>query len=298
MAARALPIPLQAVSPWLEMGAYEFLWTKSGQTFKRLADMFRGKSALPSDFVLPGIAEECAREATGILHKAKVERFGIRIHGAGDYPDRLRDARNPVELLYFQGWWDLVESPCVAVVGTRTPSDEGIARATKLSRCLARDGYTVVSGLAEGIDTAAHNAAMQAGGNTIAVLGTALSMAYPSENRSLQEVIARDYLLISQVPIVRHSRQQWQANRTFFPQRNVTMSALTKGTIIIEAGNTSGTLMQAKAAIEQKRKLFILDSCFQNPELTWPKQYEALGAVRVREYEDIKKHLGEAAPNR
>jgi DNA processing protein len=279
------------------MGAYEFLWTKAGQTFKRLADTFRGKTALPSDFVLPSIAEECAREATGILRKARIERFGIRIHGAGDYPGRLRDARNPVELLYFQGWWDLVESPCVAVVGTRTPSEEGIARATKLSRRLAREGYTVVSGLAEGIDTAAHNAAIQAGGNTIAVLGTPLSMSYPSANRNLQELIARDHLLISQVPIIRYSRQQWYANRSFFPQRNVTMSALTKGTIIVEAGNTSGTLMQAKAAIEQKRILFILDSCFQNPELTWPRQYEALGAIRVREYEDIQNHLGEAAPN-
>jgi DNA processing protein len=297
MAANALIMGRRAISPWLEMGAYEFLWTQAGQTFKRLADKFRGTTSLPSDFVLRGIAEECAKEAKSLLHKGNVERFGIRINGSGDYPDHLRDARYPVELLYFQGWWDLVESPSVAVVGTRTPSERGIARAQKLARSLVGDGYTVVSGLAAGIDTAVHRTAVESGGRTIAVIGTPLSMAYPKENSSLQALIAREHLLVSQVPIVHHSRQRWYENRSFFPQRNVTMSALTQATIIVEASDTSGTLMQARAAIQQKRRLFILDSCFENPALTWPRRYEAEGAIRVKEYEDIREHLGKASPD-
>jgi DNA processing protein len=133
-----------------------------------------------------------------ILHRASIGRFGVRVHGAGEDPERLRQAEHPVELLYFQGWWDLVESRGVAVVGTREPSDDGIRRAEKLVRNLVRDGFTIVSGLAKGIDTTAHETAIREGGLTIAVIGTPLSRVYPIDNRDLQERIARDYLLISQ----------------------------------------------------------------------------------------------------
>lgn len=291
----ASPLPLNAISPWLEMGAYEFLWTRANQTFKRIADLFRDKNSVPSDYVFPDIAEEHARQASQILKAAHVERFGIRVHGAGEYPLSLRDAKNPVELLYFQGWWDLVETPCVAVVGTRHPSKEGQARAAKLVKRLVEDDFTVVSGLAAGIDTVAHTTAIQLGGRTVAVIGTPLSQVYPHQNAELQKLIARDHLLISQVPIIRYSKQDWRSNRSFFPQRNITMSALTRATIIVEAGETSGTLMQARAAIYQERKLFILDSCFRNAALTWPARFEAEGAIRVREYEDIKQHLVESS---
>ncbi len=290
----ALPLTLERpISPWLEMGAYEFLWTKAQQSFKTIADLFRDReNAVPSDFVLAEIAEKCARDATDILHHASVKKFGIRLYGTGEYPIRLRDAKNPVQLLYFQGWWDLVRTPCVAVVGTREPSDTGIARAKKLVRNLVEDGYTIVSGLASGIDAVAHETAIMCKGFTVAVIGTKLSQAYPTENAELQAQIARDYLLISQVPIIRSSTQDWRSNRSFFPQRNITMSALTCATLIVEASDTSGTLMQARAAIQQGRKLFILDSCFKDLSLTWPRRYEKLGAIRVRDYKDIQKHLG------
>jgi len=99
-------------------------------------------------------------------------------------------------------------------------------------------------------------------------------------------------LLISQVPVCRYNEQGPTVNRTFFPERNITMSALTKATIIVEAGETSGTLTQARAALHQGRKLFILDSCFKDERLTWPRKYEERGAVRVRDYDDIERHLG------
>ena len=84
--------------------------------------------------------------------KAKVQKFGVRVLGAGEYPDRLRDADRPPAVFYYRGWWDLVNSRSVAVVGTRTPSDEGLRRARKLVKALVKDGFTIVSGLAKGID--------------------------------------------------------------------------------------------------------------------------------------------------
>jgi DNA processing protein len=293
----SLPLAVaRPISPWLEMGAYEWLWTKARSSFKTIADLFREKDdAVPSDFVLRPFAEECAREATDLLTQAQIKRFGIRLYGTGDYPNQLRDARNPIALFYFQGWWDLLSTRCVAVVGTREPTDAGISRTEKLVRRLVEDNYTVVSGLAAGIDTMAHKTAISCKGRTIAVIGTPLSRVYPSENSELQKQIATEYLLISQVPVIRYSRQDWRSNRSFFPQRNITMSALTSATIIVEASDTSGTLMQARAAIQQGRKLFILDSCFEDRKLTWPERYLKQGAIRVREYEDIRKHL--AAPS-
>jgi DNA processing protein len=221
-----------------------------------------------------------------------VHHFGVRVNHAGDYPVRLRDARHPVELLYYQGAWELAETRCVAVVGTRKPTDDGIERAERLARELIKRKFTVVSGLATGIDTAAHRAAIDAGGPTVAVIGTPLGSYYPRENRELQDEIARDFLLISQVPVLRYAKAPVPRNRFFFLERNVTMSALTEATIIVEAGETSGTLTQARAAFYQGRKLFILNSCFERKDLTWPARFEAQGAIRVREPDDIWKALG------
>jgi len=292
LAASANGPATASISPRLELGAYEALWLKQGATFKNIAERFAADpNALPSDFVPRSEAESCARETLALLKAKGVHRFGIRVHHAGDYPPRLRDARYPVELLYYRGAWELTETKSIAVVGTRTPSDDGIARADRLARELVARDYTVVSGLASGIDTAAHRGALASGGRTIAVIGTPLGEVYPKENAELQERIANEFLVISQVPVLRYERQKPPQNRLFFPERNVTMSALTEATIIVEAGETSGTLVQARAALHQNRKLFILDSCFQRSDLTWPARFADQGAIRVREPADIWKNL-------
>jgi DNA processing protein len=234
-----------------------------------------------------------ARDATEILRKAGVSKFGVRILGAAEYPKQLLDANAPLRFLYYQGWWDLVHTRSIAVVGTREPSAEGKARAAKLVKQLVQDKFTIVSGLAKGIDTIAHETAIESGGLTMAVIGTPLSHSYPNENRELQRRIAEEYLLISQVPIIRYSHQHPKQNRWFFPERNVTMSALTEATVIVEAGETSGTLVQARAALAQGRKLFILDSCFKNDQITWPARFEEKGAIRVRNYDDLRQHLSD-----
>ena len=215
----------------------------------------------------------------------------MRVHGAGEYPEKLRDAAYPVALLYYQGWWDLAYSRSVAVVGARKPSPEGLARTQRLVRELVADGFTIVSGLAAGVDRMAHETALEEGGRTIAVLGTPLSHVYPKDHDELQRHLARHFLVISQVPLKRYESQDYRRNRLFFPERNVTMSALTEATLIVEAGETSGTLIQARAALRQRRKLFVLDSCFRNPQLTWPARFANRGAIRVRDFDDIRHHL-------
>jgi DNA processing protein len=281
------------VNTRIEMGAYEYLWQQPQSSTKRLAELFEANpGSLPSDLVDGEVAQRAAAEVVRHFEKRGIKRFGVRINGTHDYPARLRDAVEPVEMLYFLGSWELAESPRrVAVVGTRKVSSEGAARTRKLVRGLVEHDFTIVSGLAQGVDTIAHQTAIELGGRTIAVIGTPISEVYPKENTELQRRIASEYLLVSQVPVLRYKAQGPSGNRLFFPERNKTMSALTEATIIVEASETSGTLTQARAALAQGRKLFILDSNFHNPAITWPAKFEKLGAIRAREFDDILREF-------
>jgi DNA processing protein len=276
----------------LEIGAYEALWSEQNASFKSLAERFAGApGARPSDLVPEAEARQVGRRVLAKLRETVDTRFDVRVHGETDYPERLRDATHPVELLYFQGAWELITTRSVAVVGTRKPTAAGVKRTQQLVEKLVEDSFTIVSGLAEGVDTAAHTTAIAAGGQTIAVIGTPLGHVYPKANADLQDRIARDFLLISQVPVERYAAQTYRVNRFFFPERNKTMAALTEATIIVEAGETSGTLVQAREALKQKRKLFILNSCFERTDLNWPRRFEQEGAIRVRDYADIRREL-------
>lgn len=285
------------IVPQTEMSAYESLWKGQGAWFANIAELFRqNPNALPSELVPEPEVTRTWQELVALVGEERLRSVGVRVNGAGEYPKKLRDADHPVEVLYYQGNWELVETPSVAVVGTREPSDEGALNAGRIAHSLSKAGFTVVSGLAKGIDTAAHSAAIAAGGKTIAVIGTSLIDYYPKENRALQDEIAKRFLVISQVPFLRYKHQNYKTNRLFFPARNVTMSALTQATVIVEAGNTSGTLVQARAALAQGRKLFILESCFRKPELTWPQRFEKLGAVRIKNVSHLMDELKNDAP--
>ena len=285
---------VQAVSPFLEMGAYEALWAREKVSFKTIADLVRDSRDVPlSSFVPEHQTKEFADRVYSMLAHKSLD-FGVHVRPDSSYPEKLLAADHPVELLYYRGSWDLIYTPSVAVVGTRNPTEEGVRRARKLATLLVDAGYTLVSGLATGIDTAAHRAAIARGGATIAVIGTAIDASYPKDNVDLQELIAREHLLISQVPVWRYHQQGPKGNRLFFPERNVTMSAITKATVIVEASDTSGTLVQARAALKQGRKLFVLENCFQNSAITWPARYEKLGAIRVKDFDDVIKVLGDA----
>lgn len=194
-------------------------------------------------------------------------------------PEELLGPLNDVERknaparLFTAGDVALLRSgPRVSVVGSRKPSPEAVARARLLAKKLVARGIVVVSGLAEGIDTAAHQTAIEEGGRTIAVLGTALDEVFPAKNRALQERIAREHLLVSQFPV------GVPARRGNFPMRNRTMALLTHATVIVEAGNKSGTLHQGWEALRLGRLLFILESVAANPELSWPAEMIRYGA--------------------
>src|SRR5688572_22219050 len=164
---RSTPV-VDPIDAALEMGAYEALWSEKSASFKRIAERLAKQPGIrPSELVPESEARIIAKRVLAKIRSRTGSHFDIRVNGEREYPSRLRDALHPVELLYFQGHWDLVHSPSVAVVGTRKPTVEGLSRTRQIVRGLVEDGYTIVSGLAEGIDTAAHNAAIGCGGQTI-----------------------------------------------------------------------------------------------------------------------------------
>lgn len=159
---------------------------------------------------------------------------------------------------------ELAWKPCVAIVGSRKVSVDGVRRARKLARELVEAGVVVVSGLAQGVDHAAHTASIAAGGRTIAVIGTPADRVYPAAHASLQEEIYTRHLLVSQFA---PGSRVWPGN---FPARNKLMAALTDATVIIEAGDTSGSLHQAAECTKLNRHLFIARSVAEDTKLTWP----------------------------
>lgn len=291
-AERLLSIESDIIQPSMEIGAFEALWANGVSSFKQLRDkLTSSSSSLPSNIVKNSTAKEFYDRTINRLHAAGVEHFGVRIEGTIDYPKQLYDADYPLVLFYYRGLWDLVSTPGIAVVGTRKPSEDGIKRTKRLVKALVDAKYTIYSGLAAGIDAAAHRAAIECGGYTVAVTGTPLWLSYPQENMELQKEIVKNHLLISQVPVVSYEEKGINFTRLFFPERNITMAALSIATVIVEAGETSGTLKQAKAALKQGRKVFILNNNFENSHLTWPRKLEAHGAIRVHGIDDILQGL-------
>lgn len=279
--------------PWLEAGAYESLWLRPNASFAKMSKLLGAEyKTLPLDHVEWDVAKKTMEDVHDRFYDAKVHGVEIVVRRDHRYPDRLLDAKHPIQLFYYQGILENLYTRCVAVIGSRNASHEGIKRAARIAKKLAKNGFTVVSGLAKGIDTAALESAIDCGGKVIAVIGTPLTSCYPKENKDLQIRISKEHLLISQVPMLLHETQTYKENRMFFPERNATMSALSEASLIVEAGNRSGALTQARSAFYQKRKVLVLDSCFKDPNLAWPAKLEAQGAMRIRSGEGLLKALG------
>jgi DNA processing protein len=194
-------------------------------------------------------------------------------------PEALLGALNDVEKknapkrLFVAGDRTLLRGgPRVSIVGSRKASAQALSDARILAESLVRRGAVVVSGLAEGIDTAAHEGAIAAGGRTIAVLGTPLDEAFPAKNRALQDRIMREHSAVSQfAPGV-------PSQRGNFPMRNRTMALLSDATVIVEAGEKSGSLHQGWEALRLGRPLFVFEGLLRNPSLTWAAEMERYGA--------------------
>jgi DNA processing protein len=168
-----------------------------------------------------------------------------------DYPANLRTVHDRPPLLFVAGSMEPADTNSLAVIGSRTPSAAGVERAQQIAGHLADNGYTVISGLAAGIDAAAHTTALARNTRTIAVIGTGLNHRYPRENAALQDEIAAAGAVVSQF---------WpdaEPTRMSFPMRNAVMSGLALGTVVVEATHTSGARVQARLALAHGRPVFV-----------------------------------------
>ncbi|MES1942618.1 DNA protecting protein DprA [Salinisphaera sp. PC39] len=203
------------------------------------------------------------------------------------YPAALRDSAQPPPWLFALGDTDLLAVPGFAIVGSRNPTPAGLAHARDFGAAMARAGFAVVSGLAAGIDTAAHEGALEADGMTIAVCGTGLDRVYPARNRDLARRIAARGLLVSEfVPGT-------EPRPGHFPRRNRVIAGLCVGTLVVEAARTSGSLITARLALEAGREVFALPGAVDNPLARGCHRLIREGAKLVESSADI---LEEIAP--
>lgn len=203
------------------------------------------------------------------------------------YPELLRQIRKPPPVLFVRGNPDCLGLPQIALVGSRNPTPTGHDNAVSFARFLASSGFAITSGLALGIDGAAHRGALDAGGKTIAVLGTGIDRIYPARHHRLaQEIIATGGALVSEFPL---GTSSIAAN---FPQRNRIITGLSCGTLVVEAAIQSGSLISARLAMEQNREVFAIPGSIHNPLARGCHRLIRDGAKLVETGEDILEELG------
>lgn len=216
-----------------------------------------------------------------------IERLPIRVLTIldPDYPARLKTIHDPPPVLSASGSFDESDHHAVAVVGTRDATPAGLAVAERLSRGLAEVGFTVVSGLARGIDGAAHRGALEAGGRTIAVLGCGIDRTYPAMHRSLRKKVEERGAVLSELP------PGAQAHPYHFPKRNRIISGLSLGVIVVEAAPQSGSLITARLAAEQGREVFAVPGPVLSEQSRGTNGLIKQGAKLVETVEDILDEL-------
>ena len=233
-------------------------------------------------------AEESGRSIAN-----QCDRLGIQIlvRGSSEWPQSLECLDDVPEVLFIRGKSSILRDPAVGIVGSRESSTEGEGLASRMAARLAEEGWVTVSGLARGIDGAAHRGALEGGGKTIAVLGCGVDVLYPDENRDLHERIGRDGLLVSEfapgMPPVSGN----------FPRRNRILSALSKAIVLVECRRRSGALITCGHALDQGREVFIVPGWPTSPLSSGPLQLLREGARAIRDAEDLLEDLrGIGAP--
>lgn len=272
------------------------LIAREAQRDPTLTDIWSGRiheRSKEADRSLPVLAaglqsiDELDRRVTEQLEAA--EKVGARLVTVLDdeYPVNLRMIPNLPPFLFIRGTITSADTRSVAVVGTREASEQGLRKAALMSRLLVERGITIVSGLARGIDTAAHRAAIEAGGRTIAVLGTGIAARmYPAENAALAEEIVEHGAVVSQFWPTR------SGGRDTFPRRNVVTSGISQGTVVVEASSTSGAKMQARLALEHGKRVFLLQSLVTSQP--WAQGYvEKRGAIEAPDVETVARYIAE-----
>jgi len=269
--------------------------------YERLAQALGGHDAIRrasvSDLahrgrLRPKLATEAARllgsdEPDEELRQAAERGIAIVPFTSPDYPAILRRTPEPPLVLYVQGEIEPADAVALAIVGTRRPSHYGTTQAGRLAAELAARGMTIVSGLAHGIDTAAHRAALDAGGRTIAVLGGGIARLYPAANAALADDIAQHGAVVSEFPL--HTKSL----RAFFPRRNRIVSGLALGVLVVEAAFKSGALITADWALAQGREVFALPGRVTDRRSRGCHLLIKQGAALVETSDDILEGLGD-----
>jgi DNA processing protein len=230
--------------------------------------------------------EDELQHADRLLQEWASEGMVFRMILDQDYPKQLLTIRERPPFVTWMGNASDSDASGVAIVGTRKASDEGTRTAGKLAREFADRGITVISGLAAGIDTAAHRGALEAGGRTVAVIGTGLRRSYPAQNEALQREIAASGMVLSQF------LPDASPTRISFPMRNAVMSGLASATVVIEADEKSGAKMQARLALQHGRRVFLMTSLARHE---WAQKLgQRPGARFVSSVDEIVRSLGDS----
>lgn len=210
----------------------------------------------------------------------------VVVRGDAEYPSRLLEIYDPPLVLYVNGDAEIINSVGLAVIGTRHPTPYGIGMAERLACDLAARGMIIISGMARGIDTAAHRGALNAHGRTLAVWGTGIDEVYPKENRKLSEqILASGGAIVSEFPLGTFPAEQ------NFPLRNRIISGLSVGVLVVEGGEFSGTRITARCALEQGREVFAVPGNVTNKQSWSPNTLIKQGAALIATWEDVWEEL-------
>lgn len=261
------------------------------ERFRSVRAIFHATAAELEAAGVPGalarsIASGCSFEDAAAQQQL-VRDGGVRLVVLGDaaYPELLRRVFDPPPVLFARGRVDLLSAVNVGVVGTRHPTPYGVSAAERLAGDLARAGVTIVSGMARGIDTAAHKATLSAEGSTIAVLGCGVDVVYPSENRKLSLDIAARGLILSEFPMGATAFPQ------NFPIRNRIISGLSCGLLVVEGAQYSGSAITARLALDQGREVFAVPGNITS-KMSWgPNLLIKQGAKLVQDWNDVVADL-------
>lgn len=238
------------------------------------------------DWQLRGDASDAAREVSADLRWLRNNGGRLLFLTDPAYPSLLREIADPPPWLYVMGNVEALQEPQLAVVGSRKPTATGLADAGAFAAALAAAGFVVTSGLAYGVDAAAHRGALTAAGRSIAVLGSGLDLIYPDRHQGLARELAVGGAVISELPLGTPPRPQQ------FPSRNRIISGLSLGVLVVEAALRSGSLVTARLALEQNREVFALPGSIHNPASRGCNVLIRQGAVLVTEVADILAELG------
>ena len=257
-------------------------------------DLRNAWEASPGALKAAGIEDGPAREILAArdticpeAEQAKLEQASVRPINWNhpDYPWRLKEIPDPPPVLYVKGMLQPEDERAVAVVGTRGPTAYGREAAGVLAADLARNGITIVSGLARGIDGIAHRAALDNGGRTIAVVANGLDIVYPSEHAGLSRRAEEQGAVVSEYPL------GVRPNPRSFPRRNRLISGLSLGTLVIEASETSGATWTVQHALEQDREVFCVPGSIFSPASRFTNKMIQQGAKLVSSYQDVLEEL-------